>query len=93
MVLHNPINYFERETEMKDMCSRAARISIHIIGFTLTPSSSSSLAPIHNHGFSDHSLFWQTPFSLSVTKHMVDIMRSECVQEMKRIHHYAVSVG
>ena len=60
---------------MRNMCSHVAWISIHIIGFSLTPSPCSSLASIHNHCVSIHFLFWQTHFSLSVTKHVVDIMR------------------
>lgn len=45
------------------MCSHVARISIHIIGFTLTPLFffSSSLAFIHNHGVSDHFLLAEPP--------------------------------
>lgn len=38
------------------MCSHVVWISMHIIGFTLTLLSSSSLAYIHNHGVSNYSL-------------------------------------
>lgn len=47
---------------------------------------SSSLASIHNHDVSNHSLL-ADPFSLSAIQHMVDIMRFECVQESKIIYH------
>lgn len=80
VVLHNAINYFERP----NWCFQRNRDEryIHIIRFTLT----SSLASIHNHGVSNHSLL-ADPLSLCVMQHMVDIMRFECVQEMKRIYH------
>lgn len=60
-------------------------ISIHIIRFTLTLPSPHSLAAIQSNGVRNHSLL-ADPVSLSVTEHMVDIMRFECVQEMKRIY-------
>lgn len=67
-------------------------VHIHIIRFTLTLPSSGSLASIHNRDVLNHSLL-ADPFSLSVKEHMVDIMRFECVQEMKRIYHLQLLLG
>lgn len=55
--------------------------------------SSSSPASIQQSWRFQTTLFWQTPFSLSVMQHMVDIMRFECVQEMKRIYHLQFVLG
>ena len=77
---------------MKDMCSHVIWISMHIIGFTLSLLSSTSLAYIHNHGVSNYFSSGR-PFSLSVAEHMVDIMRFECAQEMKRIYHLDFLLG
>lgn len=72
---------------MEDVYGYIVWITIHIIiGFTLTPPSSGSLASILSHVVSNLSLL-AAPFSLSVREHMVDIIRFECAQEMKRIYH------
>lgn len=84
VVLHNAINYFERP----NWCLQRNRDEryVRIIRFTLT----SSLASIHNHGVSNHSS--GRPHSF-VMQHMVDIMRFECVQEMKRVYHLLFLLG
>lgn len=79
-VLHSTIGSFFlilfRLNLVKDMCLPVTWININVVEFTMT------LPPSSSRGGSNHSLLADC-FSLSVTKHMVDIMRSERVQEIK----------
>lgn len=97
-VPHNTINYFERlnwcfQRNQDEGYVQSCYLDQYAHNWIYLESAFFYFTGLYTQSWCFKLLSSGRPFSLSVAEHMVDIMRFECAQEMKRIYHLDFLLG